>query len=162
MNLVAKLHKLMACNEAIRWARKNQSTPAKMWKSCPRGDWMLWLAARVDVDRKQLVMAACACARLVLHLVPAGEDRPRKAIEAAEAWCRGEVSLAKVRRAANAAYAAAACADAAYAAAAAAYAATAYATDADARTRMHRKCAIQVAKHISWRDVVAGLEGVEG
>lgn len=29
---------------------------------------------------------ACACARSVLHLVPSGEDRPRKAIEAAERW----------------------------------------------------------------------------
>ena len=53
---------------------------------------------------------------------PPGEDRPRLAIETAEAWCRGEVTIEEVRAAADAAYAAhAAGYAAAYAADTAAY-----------------------------------------
>jgi hypothetical protein len=78
------------------------------------------------VDPKQVVLAACACARTVLHLVPQGEARPGLAIAAAERWCRGEeISTDEVRVAAAAAYSAAVASSpaAAYAAYAAAYAA---------------------------------------
>jgi hypothetical protein len=34
-----------------------------------------------------------------LHFVPAGEDRPRRALEVARAWCRGDASLDDVRSA---------------------------------------------------------------
>jgi hypothetical protein len=91
---------------------------------------MLWLAARTGVRRQDLVLAACACARLALPYVAVGEPRPLRAIETAERWARGEgASLVDVRTAAYAARAAAA--DAAYAADAAADAA-AYAADAAA------------------------------
>ena len=39
------------------------------------------------ISHQELVFAACQVARSVLHLVSAGEDRPRLAIEAAEKWC---------------------------------------------------------------------------
>ncbi len=105
-----------ACDEAKDWLGGRRSAP-KAWKDCDRGDWMLWLLARRDADRKQLVLAACACARLSLPYVPKGEDRPRKAIETAEAWARGGVTMEEVRTARRAAYAAYAAANAAYAAA---------------------------------------------
>jgi hypothetical protein len=117
----------MACEEARKWARGK--TLRQAWAQCPRADWMLWLAGRVGVDRRQLVLAACACAETALMHVKPGEDRPRKAIETARAWCRGEATIEGVRAAADAAaaYAAyAAYADAAYAA----YAAYADAADA--------------------------------
>ena len=47
---------------------------------------MLWYAARVGADRRAVVRACCEIVRSVLHLVPAGEERPRLAIEAAERW----------------------------------------------------------------------------
>ena len=114
------------------------------WDACERGDWMLWYLGRCGVDRRRLVLAACACARLSLGYVPAGEDRPRLAIETAERWARGEerVTLDSVRRAADAAYNAAYAADTAYATAAyAAYAA------ADAQTDTRRQCAAIVRHH---------------
>jgi hypothetical protein len=43
------------------------------------------------VDVRRLTMAACACARTALWAVPEGEDRPRLALEAAEAWCAGRL-----------------------------------------------------------------------
>lgn len=56
------------------------------------------------VDRRRLVMAASDCAETVLHLVPAGEDRPRIAIEAARAWCLEVTNLGPVRVASDAAW----------------------------------------------------------
>ncbi|MHC4617176.1 MAG: hypothetical protein ACYTEQ_05415, partial [Planctomycetota bacterium] len=56
------------------------------WAECEQGDWLLWVAATVGVDRRKVVLAACDCAREALVHVPDGEERPRLAIEATEAW----------------------------------------------------------------------------
>jgi hypothetical protein len=50
------------------------------------------VAHKPGVDRSLVVLAACDCARTWLRHVPPGEDRPRLAIETAEAWCRGETT----------------------------------------------------------------------
>jgi hypothetical protein len=113
-----------ACTNAVEWIGDRDAETA--WRDCPRGDWLLWAAARLDVDRRLLVRAACACARTaLLHLVPEGEERSRIAIETAESWARGEATIEEVHAAAAAARAAA---RAAYVAARTARAA------ADART----------------------------
>ena len=142
------LKRLGACSDARTWA-KGQTDIAAAWATCDRGDWLLWIAARVITDpaeRMLVVLAACDCAETALVHVPAGEDRPRKCIDTVRAWTRGEATIEQVREGRSAAYAAdaayAAAADAAYAAAyaaadaaadAAAYAAAyAYAADADA------------------------------
>ena len=129
MKHIEMLEKIGACHEGVEFAKGFKSMNAA-WIACERGDWLLWYAGRVcGDDRRQLVLAACACARLALKHVPEGEDRPLKAIETAEAWARGEggVTIKDVRLAAayaaDAAYAAAYAADAAYAAANADYAA---------------------------------------
>ena len=126
------LTKLGACTEAVKWA--GRKTPKKAWETCKRGDWLLWIASKLDIDRKKLVLAACACARTALKYVPVGEDRPRIAIETAEAWTRGEATIEQVRTVTHAAHAAAHAAytaHAAYVADAAAQAAhSAYAADA--------------------------------
>ena len=133
----ALLNELGACSSAIGWA--HGKTLHVVWETCDRGDWLLWLAGKMAdkkgwPTRKQVVLAACACAETALKYVPKGEDRPKKAIQTARAWARGKATLEEVRAAAYAAaYAAAAYAAAAYAAAyaadaaAAAYAAYAYA-----------------------------------
>ena len=147
MNTV-KLEKLGACEDALEWAAGQKSQQAA-WDNCTRGDWMLWLLGKLSGKpgsrkRKRLGLACCECARLALRHVPDGEDRPRIAIETAEAWAsgsasasaKGSVTLDQVRTAAYAdaaaAYAAAATADAADAAAATADAADAAAAAADA------------------------------
>ena len=93
-----------ACEEAVDWAR-TQPTLAAAWAKCTRGDWMLWLLAQGTKQgsehHKRLVLCACACARLSLEYVPIGEERPRKAIEAAERWARGEATIEEVRAAAD-------------------------------------------------------------
>jgi len=100
------LAKLGACSDARHWTADKPIKEA--WETCERADWMLWLCERMEVDRKILVMAACACARTSLKYVKNGEDRPRVAIETAEAWCRGKATIREVRSAADAAAAAAA------------------------------------------------------
>jgi hypothetical protein len=136
---IDRLYTLGACREAKEWAAK-QTSPQQAWDSCKRGDWMLWLLVRAMPNAGNYVACiriACDIARSVLHFVPAGEDRPLKAIEAAEAYAANpNADTAKAAKAAaNAAYAASyasnAASYAAHAAADAAYAASnaaAYAT----------------------------------
>lgn len=89
------------------WAQEHGYSLRQAWQRCPRGDLMLrWAGPRVE--RRELVLAGCECARLSLHLVP-DEPAARTAIETAEAWARGDegVTLDDMCRAAAAAYAAA-------------------------------------------------------
>jgi hypothetical protein len=152
------LIELNACSEARDWAKGKSF--AQVWRTCKRGDWLLWLIGK-QADkagwptRKQVVLAACACAETALKYVPKGEDRPRKAIETARKWARGKATLGEVRDAAAAASAAsAASASAVYAAFAsaayAAYAASASAASAAyaARPRALSNCATLVRKMV--------------
>jgi hypothetical protein len=115
---------LRPCAEAVVWCR-TQPDAETAWAACERPDWLFWLLGRTGAERRLLVLAACDCAEPALVHVPAGEDRPRLAIETARAWARGEATIEEVRRARQAAAAA-------YAAAYAAAAAAAYAADAAA------------------------------
>jgi hypothetical protein len=139
--LQKRLVSMGACEEARTWVAER--TLKQAWAECEDPRWMFWFAARMGVDRKLIVEAACQCAEMVVEaFVPTTEDRPRKAIETARAWTRGEATPKEVRKAADAAaaYTTYAARAAAYAAAtttaaacadAAAY--TAYAADNAAR-----------------------------
>ena len=170
----SELVDLEACEDAVEWAR-TQPSLTQAWRRCTRGDWMLWYASLQDnVARKRLVWVACQCARLSLKHVPDGENRPRIAIETAEAWTRGDAILREVRAAAyaaddaayaadaadaaDAAYAAANAADAAYAAyaayaAACAAANAAYAANAATETATLAECARIVRRE--WPTIAA-------
>jgi len=129
------LKSLGACEEARLWARRK--TLKKVWESCERGDWLLWLCARMIgkpgwPTHQEIVLAACDCAETALQYVKKGKDRPRIAIETARRWADGKATLQEVRAAADAA-------DAAYAA----YAAAAY-----ARARSRKQCANLVRAHL--------------
>jgi len=137
-----------ACLEAAEWC-KTQRSFASAWKNCKRGDWMLWILGRQagkpeSASRKRLVLCACALARTALKHVPAGEARPRLAIETAEKWARGEATIKQVRTAAWDAgyYAARAARTASWAARAASYAASCAAS--------HAAGAVSAASVASW------------
>ena len=126
-----------ACKEAREWA---QDMPIEeVVQTCHRGDWLLWLAKKVDIDFRKLTLAKAHCANTVRHLMK--DERSTNAIDVAIMYGNGgadDEQLKAAAYAADAAYAAAAYvaadATAAYAAAAAtaayAAAAAAYATDA--------------------------------
>ena len=167
--LLRQLRQMGACSEGIALVRQH-ATPEAWWAASERGDHMLWLAARAGVRRQDVVLAACACARLALPYVTPGETRPLRAIETAERWARGEpgATLDDVRTAAAAAYAAAnavayaaaAAYHVAYAANAVAYtAAAAYyaAYAANARSSAPRRCADLVRERIPWTTVEHAL-----
>ena len=98
------LSDLGASSEAMNWA--GDRTAQQAWDDCERADWLMWwLAKAAGTEHKQLVRIACACARTALPYVQAGELRPLRAIETAEAWCDGRATIAEVRKAYAAAYA---------------------------------------------------------
>jgi len=123
-----KLEKINACCEAREWVA-TQKNYKEAWQNCERGDWMLWLAKRLDVDDRKLTLAKFKCANQVRHLMK--DSRSIAALDAAERYGNGEINRDELNTATAAAYAAAAAyADAAAYAAYAAYADAAYAADA--------------------------------
>jgi len=76
-----------------------------IWDASPRGDWLLDYAQDAGAPWPAIVRAAAACVRPALRFVPEGEDRPRLAVEAAEAWVDKPTERNR-RRAAKAAKAA--------------------------------------------------------
>lgn len=67
-------------------------TVAQFWEEVPRPDLLLSVAVALGVNRRLVVGAACACARVVLYAIPKGEDNPRLAVEAGERFARGEAT----------------------------------------------------------------------
>src|SRR5208283_1422257 len=147
------------CSPAVAWCLTQPSYEAA-WEACARPGWLLWLAGRLTMDPRPIVLAACACARTVLHLVAAGEERPRIAIEAAEAWCRGESADAAFTTAvhATAAVHAAVVADAAGLAAAADAARAAADAAADAAAAY---ASAEAARAAAYAAYLAATEAVE-
>ena len=90
-----QLKRLGACSKAIEWVENKEFGEA--WASCEDSYWLFWLAEKLGVNLKLFIQIACRCTRLVLHLVPKGEERPRKAIEAVEGWLEGKVSVEEVK-----------------------------------------------------------------
>ena len=123
----ALLVELKACSEAREWA--SGKSLAAVWKTCKRGDWLLWLCGKMAdkpnwPTRKEVVLAACDCAKLSLKHVPAGEKRSRKCLETVRAWTSGNATLYEVRAAADA-----------------------------ARTKTLAKCAVLVRKRLKVQDI---------
>jgi Imm-5 like putative immunity protein len=92
-----------ASNDVVEWASTFGDDWQRAWRECPRADWLLAIAARLGIDTKLLVLAAAATARTSLDAIPAHETRPLAAIEAAEAWARGEITGEELRDKARAA-----------------------------------------------------------
>ena len=160
--LARQLKAIGACKEAVLWA-KDYKTLRSAWEACERGDWMLWLCAKMEgkkgwSTRQQIVLVACDCAELVLPIYEKkypDDKRVRNCIEVTRKWANGKATIEEVRQARRAAYAtptpphadaaarrrrrhaAYAAADAAYAA----YAATPTPPHAAARLRTYKQCA---------------------
>jgi len=126
-----KLENLAACREAIEYVKTCKSAK-DAWMNCDRGDWMLWLAKRLNVDDRKLTLTKATCANQVRHLMK--DQRSLDALDACFRYANGEISRSALDIY-DAADAAAAAYSAAYSAAAysayAAYAAAAAADSAD-------------------------------
>ena len=116
------LNELQACSEAKKWA--GEMTIEEVVEKCERGDWLLWLAKKVNIDDRNLTLAKGLCANTVRHLMT--DERSIAAVDAAIAYGKGEIDREELNAASAAAYASYVAYDAAYDAAYAAYAASAY------------------------------------
>ena len=122
-----------ACGEAKSWARGKSWQ--EVYNTCHRGDWLLWLyRSSKCYDLQKITLAKGLCANTVRYLMK--DERSLKAVDAAIAFGKGEISEDNLNTAAAAAYAAvyaaAYAATAAYAAASAATYAASAAAYADA------------------------------
>ena len=103
--LQAHLASLDACPEARAWA--GTKTTREAWETCERADWLLWWAARTNVNTPlDIVRCVVKIARTVAYLNT--DPRVMAAIEAAEAWADNPNSetAAAAAEAAEAAWAA--------------------------------------------------------
>jgi hypothetical protein len=110
MSFEQQLIEMDAHQEVIDWVEDR--TLEQAWNDCNRGDWMLWLLEKMEgkegwLDEKEIMVLGCWCARRTLKYVPEEETRPLKAIEAKEAWTRGEITREEMVLASDAAWAAA-------------------------------------------------------
>jgi hypothetical protein len=121
------LQTLHACEESIIWA--GDKTIEEAVHECHRGDWLLWLAQRCDVELKPLTLAKAHCANTVRHLMK--DERSIKAVDVAIAFGQGRATLDELNEVYSDAAYAVASATADSAVKAAAYAAAAAAADAD-------------------------------
>ena len=112
-----------ACEEARLWA--GDRTIEEVLRDSWRGDWLLWLAKKLDLPLNKLTLAKARCAKTVIHLMK--DKRSVNAVNVAEKFGLDECTLEELNNAANAAYAASYAANAAYAASYVANAAYVYA-----------------------------------
>ena len=137
-----EINKYSPCKKALIFRAKFK-TFQEAWQACPRGDWMLWIADKVGVDKKLLTLAKGMCAGTVRHLMK--DERSLKAVDTAIAYGRGKATKEQLDAAADAADAAAYDADAydaaAYAATDAYDAADVYAATDAARVKNQKQTA---------------------
>ncbi len=97
------LKEINACSDARKWAK--DMTIEEVLEKCHRGDWLLWLAHKVDIGLQPLTLAKGYCAATALHLMK--DERSKKAIEVAISFGLGNSTKEELAAAADAAYAAA-------------------------------------------------------
>ena len=123
-----EIERFNPCEDALEF-RKKYKTFRVAWNNCPRGDWMLWLAEKLQVDRRLLVLTGGHCANTVRHLM--GDERSTKGVDACIAYGEGRIGEDELDAAMDAAWAVRAAGAAAWAVRAAAWAVRAAAWDAN-------------------------------
>jgi|688.fasta_scaffold158485_1 hypothetical protein len=161
------LTELNACTPAVDWA--SDMTIKQVMETCERGDWLGWLAGKIELDKRKCCLAAGHIANQVRHLMK--DERSKTAVDVTIAYGEGratdeelEAARAGARAAARAAEAAwdadaawawaaarAAASDAARAAEAAEAEARAAAAEADAASL--KSSADIIRKHIG-QDII--------
>jgi len=139
-DFVKRIQKFTPCSSGEDWivGSCGQNT-YNLYRICNRGDWLLWLAVRLEIDRKKIVEAACDCAEQTMKYVNDPQKRPQNAIRVARLWLLDKATLEEVKVAAAAA-------------------AAAYAAGAGARKKSLLKSAQIVRKVIPYKIFKEALE----
>jgi hypothetical protein len=93
-NRLALLH---SCSEGVAFASQHEDI-FSVWKHCQRGDWLLWLTARLcltEDDRRQVIGACVTIAQAAFVVLPPEEERLNDALTIAYAWSDGAVQKDK-------------------------------------------------------------------
>lgn len=77
------------CIDAIRYY-ENYDSFEQAWQDCQRGDWMIWIAFKLKVDKKLLFKAKALCAKTVEHLMK--DQRSKDAVQAALDYADGKIT----------------------------------------------------------------------
>lgn len=94
-DLIVALTRMDACGESITWLRTlpPESSAYSAWRSCERGDWLVWLVTHADVrdhaGDRALRLIACDCAEQAVAAGAAARAAARAADLAADlaaAW----------------------------------------------------------------------------
>jgi hypothetical protein len=99
------LETLEACKPALDWIEEvSLNDPQVAWDTCPDPRWLIWVTEKHQgkpgwPTRQEVVLTACGCAEMSLHLVPADEVRPRLAIATARRWAEGKATFEECRQA---------------------------------------------------------------
>lgn len=105
MKTLEILKKYRACGPLIDWVEENGYLDFKdAWNNCPRGDWMLWIAQKLDIDIRTLTLAKALCVNTVRHLME--DQRSKDALLVAIKFGRGKASKKELADASASAYAA--------------------------------------------------------
>jgi hypothetical protein len=83
------LEKFNACPESIKWV--GDKTAYKAWETCPRGDWLMWIAEKLKVDERKMYLCTALIAHQAIHLMP--DRRSREAVRAMFLYGRGKISF---------------------------------------------------------------------
>ena len=94
-----------ACEDGFDFAK--DLTLEEFLNTCQRGDWILWLFAKLNPDSlRELTLAKGHCANTVRHLME--DERSTKAVDVAIAFGEGKATREELGAAGAAAWAAAA------------------------------------------------------
>ena len=85
--LKQKLKELNTCDEAMEWV--GERTIEQAVNDCHRGDWLLWLGQRLEIDHRKLTLAKGHCANTVRHLMK--DQRSIEGFDAAIAYGEGKI-----------------------------------------------------------------------
>ena len=103
MNFQEFLESKNACQEAQDWAK--DKTIEQAIDECHRGDWLLWLAKELNVEKRLIVGTAGHCANTVRDLMK--DERSRNCVDVCIRYGNGEATDEELAKAAAAAAAAA-------------------------------------------------------
>ncbi|MCK9482546.1 MAG: hypothetical protein M0R38_12460 [Bacteroidia bacterium] len=87
-----------ACQESMDWiAENNIQSLEEAWNACERGEWLLWLAQELRINKRKLVMCGALCAHTVVEYME--DSRSRNAVRIAFLWGRGKATDAPLKAA---------------------------------------------------------------
>lgn len=91
-----------ACQESIIWIEENNiQSLEEAWNACEQGDWLLWMAKKLGVDKRKLALCGALCAHTVVQYMQ--DPRSRNAVRIAFLWGRGKATDEQLMAAADAA-----------------------------------------------------------